>query len=66
MIVGSDCDKINLKITIDEKEYSVEKDAKVPISLNYDYFENEGKDIIEIRFDKVSSVMPMIYFVAVR
>lgn len=63
--VGSDSEKLNFKLTVDGVEHTVKQDIKACVTLEYGYIESAGKDSIEIRFDKISAAVPMIYFVKI-
>lgn len=65
VLVGSINGKLDAKITIDGVEKVVHEEISSKKWLVFNYLEKYGKDKIEIRFDKISEYMPLVYRIEV-
>lgn len=64
VLIGSNAGELDVKITIDGNSKEIHEKIKERKWLTFDY-NNINNDEIEIRFDKISANMPLIYLIVV-
>lgn len=65
VLFGSVSDKLDVKITINGIAKEIHENISNQKWVTFDYLENNGKNKIEIRFDKLSNCMPLVYLIEI-
>ena len=66
VLCGSVNGKLDAKITIDGNEQEIREEISDKKWLTFNYLEKGGKDKIEIRIDKISANVPLIFKIEVK
>ena len=62
---GAVSGNLNIKVTLGDKEYIVNKSSAEKTELEFTYKADREEDFVRIRFDKISVDMPCIYTIVV-
>lgn len=65
VLFGSVSDKLDVKITINGIAKEIHENITNQKWITFAYLENQGKNKIEIRFDKLSNCMPLVYLIEI-
>lgn len=66
VLFGSADGILDVKITIDNLANELHEKISKKKWLMFNYFEKDGKDKIEIRFDKISERMPLVHMIEIK
>ncbi len=65
VLCGSTNGKLDAKITIDGVETEIHEEIAGKKSLTFNYLEQTGKEKVEIRIDKISASVPLVFLIRV-
>lgn len=65
VLLGSSNEKLDVKVTIDDVEQEIHEQIQGKKWFAFNYFDKNGKEQMEIRFDKISSTMPIVFRIEV-
>ncbi len=65
ILFGSVSGKLDVKITVNGIAKVIHENISNQKWVTFDYLENNGKNKIEIRFDKLSNCMPLVYLIEI-